>query len=778
MAGARARTQAELREVLSQWEKGLTLAPLTALQQDSVIDLAAQAEERPLPDLPAGEDAKGLAGRSDEEASPTRSRPGAGAAALLSPAADSIAAGNQAPAQKIENAQQFLAWFEGVEGQLELQQEQSFTAYVDILQKYSTRCSDLLAQIDTAVTHLKGLEEQYLSVSNKTNSLHDACEQLLQDQTNLANLAESITDRLSYFNELDKLSTRLSAPNLSVLSEQFVPLLSRLDECIAYMQKKQHYKDAPLYYAKFQQLQSRALNLVKLHVINTLRTATQNVQTQVQGVRAEPDASFTLFYGKFRLHAPRIKSLMAEIERRGSKNPEYASLLNECFDCYYSQRAALLTPSIKTAIVTAWKDHANSLPGFVRAACAHLMHVCSNEHQLYHHFFSSMNAGLDEMLESLCNILYDACRPHFINKKLGLDLLVDLCSLLKVETQENRGEEMHAFVSVAEQMLQDVQTRLVYVAQTHIASDLKGYQPTAQDLDYPEKIKSEEKFSEPETPTTGESSQYAGWFPVLPRSLLLMSKLYRCLDREVCKGLSQEIVSHCVHALSSASRVIAAKSGAMHGQLFLIKHLLLLREQIAPFDVDFETTEISLDFSTVREAVRSLFTKRDKMLSLGKDNAFLSFLSEGVPSIMEMHTDSRKELDSLLKITCQEFMKSTSRLMTAEINSFLVKVDALPPAAKATLSQQPFATPEKLREIVVSSDNILRQETQTVVGALRVYLRNKDTEMILFRPVKTAVLETYQRLSALVAEHYHSEEDKAIISCPSQEQIALTLAAE
>ena len=51
----------------------------------------------------------------------------------------------------------------------------------------------------------------------------------------------------------------------------------------AYLESNQHFKDAASYLLRFQQCQNRAMTLVKLHVINTLKMATQNVRTQVQG---------------------------------------------------------------------------------------------------------------------------------------------------------------------------------------------------------------------------------------------------------------------------------------------------------------------------------------------------------------------------------------------------------------------------------------------------------------------------------------------------------------
>ena len=63
----------------------------------------------------------------------------------------------------------------------------------------------------------------------------------------------------------------------------------------------------------------------------------------------------------------------------------------------------------------------------------------------------------------------------------------------------------------------------------------------------------------------------------------------------------------CITSLNKASDLIKKGKSSTDGELFLIKHLLILREQIAPFNVEFAVKEMGLDFSKIKgmSSVRS-----------------------------------------------------------------------------------------------------------------------------------------------------------------------------
>lgn len=52
----------------------------------------------------------------------------------------------------------------------------------DDLYCYQEQCDAILKDVSAALEHLDSLQKQYLFVSNKTGTLHEACEQLLKEQ--------------------------------------------------------------------------------------------------------------------------------------------------------------------------------------------------------------------------------------------------------------------------------------------------------------------------------------------------------------------------------------------------------------------------------------------------------------------------------------------------------------------------------------------------------------------------------------------------------------------
>lgn len=62
---------------------------------------------------------------------------------------------------------------------------------------------------------------------------------------------------------------------------------------------------------------------------------------------------------------------------------------------------------------------------------------------------------------------------------------------------------------------------------------------------------------------------------------------------------NQDVVAACLTSLEDASGQIAKRKTTLDGQLFLIKHLLIVREQIAPFHIECTFREVNLDFDRV-----------------------------------------------------------------------------------------------------------------------------------------------------------------------------------
>uniref|UniRef100_A0A8B9QNF1 Conserved oligomeric Golgi complex subunit 3 n=1 Tax=Anas platyrhynchos TaxID=8839 RepID=A0A8B9QNF1_ANAPL len=757
----------EPRDRLSLWDRRpQPLAPLSELQADSV--LPAEGGGRG-PQLPI-EDLCSLTSQSLTVAL-TAAVPESTEDVLLKGFA-MLGMENE----RIETAQQFFSWFAQLQTQMDQDESAKYRQMRDYLSGFEEQCDTILNDVNSALQHLEALQKQYLFVSTKTGTLHEACEQLLKEQSELVDLAENIQQKLSYFNELENINTKLNSPTLSVNSEGFIPMLAKLDDCIAYISSHPNFKDYPVYLTKFKQCLSKAMHLIKTYTVNTLQNLTSQLMKRDPSSVPNSDNAFTLFYVKFRAAAPKVRTLIEQVEQRSEKMPEYQQVLNEIHQCYLDQRELLLGPSIASTVTELTSQNNRDHCALVRSGCAFMVHVCQDEHQLYNEFFTKPTPKLDELLEKLCLSLYDVLRPMIIHV-IHLETLSELCGILKNEMLEdhvqNNAEQLGAFAAGVKQMLEDVQERLVYRTHIYIQTDITGYKPAPGDLAYPDKLEmmeqiaqslkdeqkklpSEASFSDvrledPESCSLVKSGSAESLNPRHQRTLVCLSKLYRCID--------------------------GSYETQVDGQLFLIKHLLILREQIAPFHTDFTIKEISLDLKKTRDAAFKILNPKtvSRFFRLNSNNALIQFLLEGTPEIREHYIDSKKDVDRHLKSACEQFIQQQTKQFIEQLEEFMTKVSALKTMAtqggpKYSLSQQPWAQPAKINDMVSSTYKTIKTKLPSTLRSMSLYLSNKDTEFILFKPVRNNIQQMFQKLHALLKEEF-SNEDLQIIACPSMEQV-------
>ncbi|OXB79831.1 UNVERIFIED_CONTAM: hypothetical protein H355_000993 [Colinus virginianus] len=814
----------EQRDRLSLWDRRPhPAAPLSDRQTDSVLELKAAAENLPVPpELPI-EDLCSLTSQSLTVAL-TAAVPESTEDVLLKGFA-MLGMENE----RIETAQQFFSWFAQLQTQMDQDEGAKYRQMRDYLSGFQEQCDGILHDVNSALQHLESLQKQYLFVSTKTGTLHEACEQLLKEQSELVDLAENIQQKLSYFNELENINTKLNSPTLSVNSEGFIPMLAKLDDCIAYISSHPNFKDYPVYLTKFKQCLLKAMHLIKTYTVNTLQNLTSQLMKRDPSAVPNSDNAFTLFYVKFRAAAPKVRTLIEQVEQRSEKMPEYQQVLNEIHQCYLDQRELLLGPSISSTVTELTSQNNRDHCALVRSGCAFMVHVCQDEHQLYNEFFTKPTPKLDELLEKLCLSLYDVLRPMIIHV-IHLETLSELCGILKNEMLEdhvqNNAEQLGAFAAGVKQMLEDVQERLVYRTHIYIQTDITGYKPAPGDLAYPDKLEmmeqiaqslkeeqkklpSEASFSDvrledPESCNIVKSGkEYISYQVFVANSSRVLStdkhNFYKSqlnsaqvlltffclisssLQRAVFQGLSQEALSACVHSLLGAADSISKNKTQVDGQLFLIKHLLILREQIAPFHTDFTIKEISLDLKKTRDAAFKILNPKtvSRFFRLNSNNALIQFLLEGTPEIREHYIDSKKDVDRHLKAACEQFIQQQTKQFIEQLEEFMTKVAALKAMAtqggpKYSLSQQPWAQPAKINDMVSSTYKTIKTKLQSTLRSMSLYLSNKDTEFILFKPVRNNIQQMFQKLHALLKEEF-SNEDLQIIACPSMEQVNLLL---
>ena len=110
----------------------------------------------------------------------------------------------------------------------------------------------------------------------------------------------AIDERLEYFQELEHATRMLNHPGESlVLQTDFLYMVERVDICIDYLKGhvsdpckrrcamllrrvlQRHFREAEIYLLRFQQCMTRAMTLIKMYFVGSLRALTADVSRRL-----------------------------------------------------------------------------------------------------------------------------------------------------------------------------------------------------------------------------------------------------------------------------------------------------------------------------------------------------------------------------------------------------------------------------------------------------------------------------------------------------------------
>ena len=174
-------------------------------------------------------------------------------------------------------------------------------------------------------------------------------------------MTEAIGQRLQYFQELESATRMLNHPGESlVLQVDFLYMVERVDLCIEYFKQhvrtlslefarvltsrqQKNFRESDLYLLRFQQCMTRAMTLIKMYFVGSVRALTTDISRRLSEKDVSAIAQQHLLYTRFVSVSSQLAPLLGEFERRAQTHPEELSaLLAECHTAYFTARKSLL----------------------------------------------------------------------------------------------------------------------------------------------------------------------------------------------------------------------------------------------------------------------------------------------------------------------------------------------------------------------------------------------------------------------------------------------------
>ncbi|KAH9952658.1 hypothetical protein BGW80DRAFT_1567900 [Lactifluus volemus] len=436
----------------------------------------------------------------------------------------------------------------------------------------------------------------------------------------------------------------------------FLYMVERVDICIQFLKSHRNSKEAEVYLLRFQQCMTRAMTLIKMYFVGSLRALTQDVSRRLFEQDVSDTAQMHLLYTRFTTVAGQLAPLLGEFERRAHSHPEeLGALLSECHAAYFVARKNLLVSRL-TEQIRGLDPTRTELVELTRAAPgSRISRLLANT----------------QYLETLCDYLYDDLRPRILHEPR----LTVLCETLDDEIEENEEKNdnlgrLH-IRHLLQMVLQDAQTRLFFKAQAVIPTydtilqRPKIWRTPISLLGAQTGYEIREKQSISHLFEVPGLNQHETWYPTLSKTVWVLSQL---------------------HDFPTIFYDLAHKASGFDGQLFLFRHLLILKEITRNLDLVQKDEPQGgggsggTDQYGVADMLSSVLS-RTSTLPLGS-------LFTSLDSMRAEHlANARRGIDQDLKHACESVISVASEPLRTPLRTFTGRPTS---AAEAAVLDEAF----------------------------------------------------------------------------------------
>jgi len=192
----------------------------------------------------------------------------------------------------------------------------------------------------------------------------------------------------------------------------------------------------------------------------------------------------------------------------------------------------------------------------------------------------------------------------------------------------------------------------------------------------------------------------------------------------VFDDLAHRIVHSTTLSLTHASTLLSKSASPTDAALFLISHLLLLKQQIVAFDIEYVTpeTEIHYDFANFSNTFWELRSRG----GLFNPRSLVGLL---LPKVVENMLDAKAEVDTVLRKAIQDFTAQFVARMLEPIKS-----------AKGPIKVSPADAAPRTTKLRAN----IGHETPFLRAKLEEYITDHRTREMLVAAVLESVTESYE----------------------------------